>query len=1089
MNTFLNLSGRISHKLLVIFLRIIALASSFVLLIVLCLALAVTNVDSFTPWLLSEAASRSDGRFSFDQIDFSFRESLPEFEIHGLSVTRELDEGSILLSADAVQVRLASPLLTSEGVQIDQIGIANPSVDASISVASGRKSSETSAMGALALNSLFLSALQSNVRTIDISDGSFGVLLDSQDLDVRVLGDFSLETTHTDQGVSMVGKVESELRNQSVFSFRLDLTEPVDESTMSKFEIDVDSLDAAWLAAAWTISDAGKTKIDPTALTAVADAHINGEIVDGHVESVNWTVEMRDPQLDGDIPDSTETIASIKGSWEADDTGNRVNTEFELVNLDAKRILDLYPTVFPPKFYKHMSERLDSLWVRRATGTFAGDPMNAILHKDFEQLNVDGDFQNVNFVYGNKWPALQDGNGTFKVRGKRLDVAGSSGVIYGEPIGELTGYIEDFTVSDPILNLSAEMDVPMPMLFDFFGPDGIVLPGKTQGIAEGSGTGNVSLSVVVPLRRGKEYLIEGVARPGDISAVTEYGLEVSQIQGQVNFDRIGITSGELSAKAVGGDFKTQFYGSGTKGNYVVQGTATGSSAAAELGPIIGSALGSKLSGSFEWRADYSFEPNENTIAFSSPLTGLDSALPFPLKKGPGLPVPLRANIRTVDGTEREFDFDLASIVSGKLNATLSNRTWNIHSGSLAIGDADPIGTPSPGVRLALSLPELNYEDWSNLFADNESQSKLQLESLQIVKAQLGSAIMARGRRLNGVSATIEKKDKSWAIEIESDEVAGTADFRSTDFLQEGEYPHLTVRLSKCHIPEAQSDPPERSVNPRNVPNLDFSCSDLRYGQYHFGDSVIQAKATNDSWHIESAKFQTPSLSIVATGDWKYDQSTRIDFRFNSADLGAAMSQLGYPGKFDSGAINLSGYLTWNDALTKWQPNLTSGEVGFVAKDGTVVDAANNPSTAVVGVLNYDTLLQRISVDVSDILKGGIAFHSIEGKMTVVDGIILVDGVRLNSPSVEIVIQGSTDWTRKEHRLVAGARSNVGKSLTTIATLINPVQGLLTYLAQEFLEEMDVELFKLQYQIRGPWDAPEVEVVNTQILAPVDPDQS
>ncbi len=1083
MKTFLNFFARFLHILFVIFLRIVALGSSLVLLIVLCSAFAITNLDTFTPWLLSEVANRSEGRFSFDQVELTFRDSLPEFEIHGLSITNELGNGPVSLAAETIQVRLASPMLTGDGVQIDQIGITKPAIDASILIGVESEKDQSRRLGAISLDSLDILALQTNIGKIDVNDGTFRVVLDSQEVDVKVLGQFSFETRHTDQGVSMVGTVDSILHNQSKISYKLDLTESTDKSTMSKFRIDVESLDAAWLAAVWAVLGVGKRKLDPATLTAVVDANINGELVDSHFESVNWNVELRDSELDGNIPDSKETLANFKGSWMAESTGNRINAEFDLVNLDGSVVLEKYPTLFPPKFYKHMSERLGSLWVRRVTGKFEGDPMDAILRKDLNKLSIDGNFQNFNFIYGKKWPEFKDGSGTFKVRGKRLDVTGSHGVIYGEEIDSLTGYVEDFTLPDPILYLSAGMDVPMPVVFDLFGPDGIVLPGKTKGITKGSGTGSVSLSVAVPLRRGKEYMIDGVAIPGDISVVTEYGPEVSQIHGQVNFDRIGITTGELKAKALGGEFETQFNGSGSKGNYVVQGFANGVSAAAELRPIIGSVIGSKLSGSFEWHADFRFEPNENTIAFSSLLTGLDSSLPFPMRKIPGLSVPLRAEIMTTNGTEREFVFNLASIASGKMNATLVNRTWNIHSGTLAVGDVDRIDTQAPGVHVALSLPELNYDEWSYLFKDNESQSKLQIENLQTVKAQMDSAILARDRRLNKVSVNVEKMEKFWKIEIDSDEAAGEVEFRNTDFLQEGEYPQLVVKLSKCHIPEAQSEPLERSVDPRNVPNLEFSCSDMRYGQYHLGESVIQAKATNDSWHIESAKFRTPSLTIDASGDWNYDQSSRIDFKFSSADFGASMDQLGYPGRFDSGTINLSGYLFWNDALTKWSPSLTSGEIGFVAEDGTMIDVADNPSTTVVGVLNYDTLFQRISVDVTDVLKGGIAYHNLAGKMTVVNGIIVVDGVRLNSPSVEIVLQGSTDWTNKQHKLVAGARSNVGKSLTTIATLINPIQGLFTYLAQELLEELDIELFKLQYRISGSWDEPEVEVVKTQILAP------
>ena len=1084
MNTLRSSLAHFCHVVFQTLLRIIALASSLVLLMVLCVMFVVADFGKFTPWVLSEIADRFEGRISFDRVEMGFEESHPTIEIQGLSVNRELVNGPFNFSAQSTQVRLASPAITSKGVQIDYIGIDKPVVKfAFLSEDDGREI-EPDQSRQMSLSMIDGRRLLPNIRTLSISEGRFNLILDSEEVDVNALGRFSLNGNYTDETFSIVGRFDSTLHNDSVITYKVDLFESPDEQTVSEVELDVQSLDAAWLGAVWATLAAGKRVVNPAALTAVVDASMKGRLVDDDLESIEWNLAVIDPQLDGRIPDSKNTVVKNQGSWRIDQTGSgEIDTEFELLNLDAGVLLEKYPSVFPPKFYAHMSERLKSLWVRRVKGGFVGNPRKAIQDKDLAGLIVDGNFQNMDFLYGKRWPELVDGSGTFAIRGKRVDITGSQGVIYGERVGSVTAFIEDITLPDPIMNMSAEMDVPMPVVFDLFGPNGIVLPGKTKGISSGTGKGNISLSVAVPLRRGKEFSIDGVATPGDIAVVTDYGLEVSNVHGQVNFDRIGITSGQLTASALGGEFKTQIKGSGTKGNYVVTGSANGTSRVDGLEPIIGSAFGAKLTGPFDWEAEFDFRPNENTIAFTSSLTGIDSTLPFPLEKQPNVPIRLHADITTINGTERRIDFDLASIAYGTLESSLVNRSWNVHTGSVSIGDIERPAPDSPGVHVAMSLPEFNYDEWSYLVGQNESQSNLQFENLTMIKAQADSVTVARNRQLNEVHLTVQKHEDIWNVDIVSDEVVGEARLKSTDFLQEEELPLLVVELSKCHIPEAQSEPLDRSVNPRNLPNLEFSCSDTRYGQYYLGEGIIQAKATEDSWKIETANFRTPALQLDASGDWNYDQSSKVTFTFQSADFGASMEQLGYPGMFDEGKINLSGYLAWDDALTKWKPNLTSGEIGFVANDGTVSNVANSASNTVVGLLNYDTLLQRMSVDVSDVLKGGIAYHSLAGKMTVSDGIIQVDGVYMDGPSVEMAVQGSTDWVSKEHDLVAGVESKIGKSLTTITTLINPIQGLFTYLAQEILEEMDFDLFTLQYQIRGTWDEPEIKEVERRILSP------
>ena len=1063
------------HLAFQIILRTIALAGSIVLFAALVLAFLIANINSFTPYLLAQAAERSDGELSFESVRLGLSGTSPEFQVNGLELGRQLENGPFSFTADSIQVSLATPAITSGGLRFERIGVDNPEVKASFSADIDQEREAPKRTGDRSFGTGNALLLLSTLKTLDVNNGKFNLILDSKDVDINALGQFSLDGNFSDDVFSAKGEFVSSLHNESTISYTINVVESSGQSAVSEIEVNVESLDAAWLAAIWAIVGNEKRQLNPALVTAVIDAKMMGRLVDEDIETIDWELTIIDPDLDGLIPDSKRTVFSSTGNWSADETGSKkINSKLELTNLDMRVLLDKYPTMFPPKFYRHMTERLNSLWVRKVSGEYSGDPLKAIQDKDLSGLNINGNVQNMNFIYGKNWPELVDGSAEFTVVGNRFDLTGTHGEIQGQKVGQVTSYIEDLMVPDPIMYLSAQIDAPMPLVFELFGPNGTVLPGKTKGITRAVGTGGVSMTVSVPLRRGKEYSIDGVAVPGDISVVTEYGPEVTQISGQVNFDQVGILSGNIKATALGGEVEVDLTGSGTKGNYVVSGSASGNSQAEELESIFGSAFGSNLSGTFNWDANFEFEPQENNIEFTSSLEGLESTLPYPLSKPAQFPIRLYTVISTKNGTERQYDFDLASLVQGSLQSTLVNRTWRVHTGSVAIGNVGRPEQADPGVHVVMSLPEFDYDQWSHLLSNSEAETKLQIDDLRTFTASIDTAILARDRQLNSVSAKVTKEEEDWHIHFESDEVVGTATFKQSDDPLQESPSQLIARLSKCHVPEAQSDPIERSVNPRNMPDLDLECSDMRYGQYHLGNSVIQAKASEDGWKITKANFVTPALTIDATGDWFYEGRSAVKFKFTSDDLGSSMNQLGYTGLFESGSISLTGYLNWNEALTKWEPALTSGEIGFLARDGTVKNVADNPSTTLVGLFNYETLLQRMSVDVADVLKGGIAYHNLAGKMTVSNGIIHVDGIQLTSPSVDMVIQGSTNWINKEHDLIAGVDSNIGKSVTTITTLINPLQGLFSYIAQEILEDMDLNLFSLQYQIGGTWEDPVIK---------------
>ena len=1064
-----------------------AWVGSLVLFLALSASFVLADLDTFAPWLLSKAAARMGDGFSFDRMEFGVRESHPAFEIHGVTINRPVNGRPFEFSADSAQIRLAQPAFTERGLQLDHIGITAPAVSAVISTEDRPDRATSQHSPAMPLNTMSSAlSLLSNVRSIEIAGGSFDFLVHSDNLDVKALGEFGLSGNYADGVQSFVGSLDTVLHNSSKVEYRIDVFSSDDGLTASTIELDVKSLDSAWLGA--VLESLGRTprRIDIGEMTSVVDVNVKGRWVANTLESLNWDLSVRDPELDGRISDATELVITSSGEWRTDDTGaQQLDAAFELADLDARTLLDQYPAAFPPKFYRHMTERLRSLWVSRVSGTFTGDPMKVIQDRELDGLVVDGEFHNMTFLYGRNWPELMDGRGTFQVQGKRLDVTGTHGVVYGEKVGKVAAVIEDFTQPDPIMRMAAEMDVPMEAAFELFGPNGTVLPGKTTGIVSGTGSGRIALTVDVPLRRGKEFSIDGIATPGDVAVVTAYGPQVTQIEGQVNFDRIGITSGQLSARALGGQFSTEITGSGSRGSYVIDGTASGTAEAGELGPIIGSEIASRMSGPLDWRAEFRFEPTVNLISFSSPLTNVDSYLPLPLRKPAGWMMPLEADIKTVKGErlERTIDFTLDTVARGTLQSTFRNRAWHVHTGALAFGFAELPTEVESGVYVNMELPDVDFDEWSYILNVNEGESRLRFDSVQSVDARVSRVIIARDRQLNDVSVAVNRSEGRWTIDIISDEVVGRAEYEVAEYLEQGEVPSLTVNLSKCHIPEAQSDPTERSVNPAKVPNLEFSCNDLRYGQYRLGKSRITARATDDSWNIEKAQFETAVLKIEASGDWFHTGKSNIKFRFRSNDLGAAMVQLEYPDMFDGGEINLTGYLSWDDALTKWRPELTNGEIGFAARSGVLSSVATGASNAVVGLLNYDTLLQRVSVDVSDVLKGGIAYHRLGGKMRVESGIINVEGIQLRGPSVEMAVQGQTDWVRKEHNLVAGVDSNIDKSLTTITTLINPIQGLFTYLAKELLENLDINVFSLQYEIQGTWDEPEVNPVRREILVP------
>ena len=1093
-------SKEIFNRILKFSMRIIALASSVVVLFGLLAALLIVNFNVFTPWLLSEIAERFEGKFSFDSIELGWHESFPTLEIHNLSVKRNFDSDWLEFSAESAELRLAQPFFSREGWQIAYVGVVKPRLLGQRSLVQKKdKPAPVQKRGASVLIWSYLPSLL-RIQQISVQEGEYDVVLKSDEFDVNALGRFNVESGHGDNANSITGSLVTTLHNESEVKFRLDLTGSTDDMNTVRLHINAKSVDAAWLA----IMSGGLLKernVDFANVTMVIDADINGLWRDGSLESVDWAVKAQDLELDGTISNSKETLVASAGSWWLNpDESSHIETTFELASLDFVALLKQHPGMFPPRFRRYVSERLHSLWVSRAVGSFSGDPIQLIKQDRMDNLLVEGNFEKLSLEYGEKWPPLFDGKGTFEFRGRRFDAILAEGTIHEQPLEHTLVYVEDFTLPDPLLTVNTQLPTPMPLVFVLFGPEGTVNPGKTEGIVSGSGTSEISLIVEIPLKRGKEFSLNGTVTPvDDVSVVTFLGPQVSDIEGKVHFNRAGLTTGELSGNFLGGTVKANFKGSGPLGNVAITGSVIGNSNAQDLEPIIGAALTSRLSGFFPWNVDFEVWPEQKSIVFSTSFVGVESQLPFPMQKEAESEMQLRSIIRGIGQTERRFEFEMDKRIGGRVQSLISgnflvkreNREWGIDSGVLGVGNAKPPKKDESGVFIAVDFPVFDIEEWVNLIRQNEGISELGFARLKSVQANFDKVWLAGKRELNGVSLSVEKLAEHWGVTINSDELKGQAAYRTSEFLREGETPLIVVQLSKCHMDESQTGPSKRSMDPRVLPAMDLTCSDTKYGQYSVGESKIIATPTEDSWKITSANFNSMTFNVSATADWKYSNSSVIDFKFNSVDFGQSMEQLGYPGTFDGGTAKASGHLEWDDAFTKWLPELTSGSVNYSARSGVVTsgswtDTAGGATQKFVGALNYETLLNRLSVDVSDALKSGIAFDRLGGRASIKNGIIEVQGAVLIGPSADMVIRGTTDWATKQHQLKAGVDPQIGNTLTTLATLfINPATGLLTYLGKKVFESLEIDIFPLQYEITGSWEEPDVKLVDARILAPSD----
>jgi uncharacterized protein YhdP len=161
--------------------------------------------------------------------------------------------------------------------------------------------------------------------------------------------------------------------------------------------------------------------------------------------------------------------------------------------------------------------------------------------------------------------------------------------------------------------------------------------------------------------------------------------------------------------------------------------------------------------------------------------------------------------------------------------------------------------------------------------------------------------------------------------------------------------------------------------------------------------------------------------------------------------------------------------------------LLRGDLKLRADDGALSDTS--PGLArLFGLLSFDAFTRRLKIGLGDVVNQGMAYDKIEATAALSKGILQLNQLQLDGPSVRMVLKGNTDLVGETHELDAAVTPLVGDSIPTMALLsgVSPITAIGVYLLQKIVPPLSGNLFTFDYRITGGWDSPVLtEVVGSQ----------
>ncbi len=741
------------------------------------------------------------------------------------------------------------------------------------------------------------------------------------------------------------------------------------------------------------------------------------------------------------------------------------------------------------------------------------------------------------------WPALTQLSGELVIDGVGLQVRRGSASLASTPgvrIDKVQAQIAD--LAHPTVVVDAQAQGPLAEMLAMVKRSPLAaMTGQALSRAYAVGTAQYKLKLNLPIDSLNKSRVQGaVTLAGNDLQMTPDTPRLTRAQGVVSYTENGFSIVGGQARMLGGEVRIEggtVAASGSKtGNVTAaptieiraNGTASaeGLRQASELGLV--ARLAQQATGSAAYTAVLGFRQGEPELMVSSSLQGMGLSLPAPLAKS--APEPLAFALKTSlvrdslqptpGGPQRLRDqlrLEVGSLASITYLRDLSGEQPRVLRGSIGVGltAQESVPLPDQGVVANIVLDAVDLDAWAAVLSPATLAGSVGASSAAIMEYLPTSvALRARelnyaGRRINHVVLGGSREDLLWQANLDADELDGYVQYRQSSGAGPG---RLHARLAKLIVAASTASEVEALLaeQPTSIPALDIVAEDFELRGKRMGRLEVEAINRGEEaqagpgnvreWRLNKFNVSTPEAVFTASGNWASVSAlnseattlsarnwpgrkrTVLNFKLEILDGGELMNRFGMKDVVKKGQGRMAGQVAWmGSPISLDYPSLT-GALAVNVEKGQFLKA--DPGIAkLLGVLSLQALPRRLTLDFRDVFSEGFSFDFLRGNVVIEQGIAKTNNLQMKGVNAAVLMEGSADIARETQdiRVVVVPEISAGTA-SLIATIINPVVGIGSFLAQFFLQRPLTEAATQSFHIDGSWADPKITKVERRAEA-------
>jgi uncharacterized protein YhdP len=348
----------------------------------------------------------------------------------------------------------------------------------------------------------------------------------------------------------------------------------------------------------------------------------------------------------------------------------------------------------------------------------------------------------------------------------------------------------------------------------------------------------------------------------------------------------------------------------------------------------------------------------------------------------------------------------------------------------------------------------------------------------------------QGRTLHNVVAGALREGTTWRANLDATELNGYLEYRQPD---SADHPNgrLFARLSRVNMPQSDVTQVEALLDeqPGALPALDIVVDDFELRGKRLGRVEMEAQnrggdGAQREWRLSKFNILAPEANFTANGNWAVmntagpgprtpERRTVLNFKLDIRDSGDLLGRMGMANVVRRGKGRMEGQVAWIGAPFSPDYRSMAGQINLNVEAGQFLKA--DPGLAkLLSVLSLQSLPRRLTLDFRDVFSEGFAFDFVRGDVRIEQGVATTNNLQMKGVNAAVLMEGSAniDQETQNLRVVVVPEINA-MTASLVATAINPVIGLGSFLAQVFLRGPLIEAATQEFRVDGTWTDPRV----------------